>query len=202
MSALTTDTCRLRVLALDGKEILLEAEPQCSVSELKIRLEAECGTPPKEQALTHDTVVLADDVQIKDVCSKAGELAHVELTLVRKVFVLLLCAEALTEFKAKNLTDGDIKVSVARVTKTVAAGEVWTYAKPDFWDGKYFELDVMDPEKGGTAGTIACENGGPERQLFKVQASDDFGHEEHWLMHFAVSGNDTWATISSAPEGR
>eukprot|EP00931_Biecheleriopsis_adriatica_P044001 TRINITY_DN25139_c0_g1_i1.p1 TRINITY_DN25139_c0_g1~~TRINITY_DN25139_c0_g1_i1.p1 ORF type:complete len:235 (-),score=41.69 TRINITY_DN25139_c0_g1_i1:87-764(-) len=124
--------------------------------------------------------------------------------------VPLLCAEALKKFKAKNLTDGDIQVSIRHVTRTVAAGEVVTYAKADICTLKsgikIYDLEVVDPESKENGCTIAfmssTDSGDPEDRFFKVQASDNFGHEEHWLMHFAVSGNDTWATISSAPEGR
>lgn len=188
------------VLMLGGEGIHILIDRKMSISEFKASLEEKCGIPSQEQALIIEGTKLADDSPIGDL-PVDSDGKFVPLTLVRVRSTGLLCADSLKRFHAKNISDSAITLKVASLVRTLDAGQECRYAEPDFWDSRYFDLDLVKEDGTKSGSTIATENG-VDQDKFIVEAVDEFGHREHWGMQFHVSGYDCSAKITKAPAGR
>lgn len=148
-----------------------------------------------------DSTTLADDFIIEDL-PVGSNGKYKPLTLLRVRSTGLLCADSLKRFHAKNISDSAITLKAGSfLVGTLHAGQDHQYATLDFWDDRYFDLDMKYLD-GKSGGTIATENGSESNQMFTLDASDESGHAEHWELKFEVSGFHCSASIKQAPKGR
>eukprot|EP00928_Gymnodinium_smaydae_P046980 TRINITY_DN31325_c0_g1_i1.p2 TRINITY_DN31325_c0_g1~~TRINITY_DN31325_c0_g1_i1.p2 ORF type:complete len:241 (+),score=36.02 TRINITY_DN31325_c0_g1_i1:44-766(+) len=210
---------------VDAIKRVLESKSGIPVEEQVLTRDGEIlhgETPVQRLLMTTDSATLSgqglqsEDVRKQDkraewaasTDSEAGQSLPLALTLVR-IFPELLCAEALTRFEAKNVSSGPVLVTVGQkneslVTQppdnTLEAGQVWTYARPDFWEGKYFDLDLVKAD--GSGGRTIVSETGAGNKVFLIRATDELGHVETWDLVFSVKGYDPFVKVATVQRER
>jgi hypothetical protein len=189
-----------RVISSEGMETVFDVEMDSQVSTLKASLEDTHGIAPRRQTLSLGATVLKDDMQIGDICVNGStlrslppgrsETLKLEASGVEHS-VPLLCAAALQDFRAKNITAQQVTLALITpgsswpsVTRTLAAGESWQFGRMD-----YFER-VMSQWSTDYLFYLGIDDEGQQKvrqnETFRVRGSDTCGSVECWELRFEV----------------
>lgn len=173
---------------LDGNELVFELEPEASVFELKLQIEAKSGTPPDRQRLVRKSTILAAEDIIQE-CVKDGDHLLMIVTppnhfifagydRCARLWVAETC-ECLVTFKGHQDRIRSASASPDGLMVMTSSDD----GSARIWNTKTGEcLQTLD----GHAGPVTCASFSPDSKRV-ITASDD-GVSSNCRMWWAETG--------------